>query len=66
MLRLNSKKYDYQINKILEASTLDILWKGIIGAHSELSSAEKLKAEGCLNQAWSNAMFIEMIDEVVG
>ena len=62
MLRLNSKKYSNQINKILEASTLDILWKGIIGAHSELSSAEKLKAEGCLNQAWSNAMFVELID----
>ncbi|MEK6948645.1 MAG: amylo-alpha-1,6-glucosidase [Nanoarchaeota archaeon] len=64
MLRLNSKKYKSQINKILDASAQDILWKGIIGAHSELSSAEKLKAEGCLNQAWSNAMFVELIDSL--
>ncbi len=64
MLRLNRKKYAYQINKILEASTSDILWKGIIGAHSELSSAGQLRAEGCLNQAWSNAMYVELADEI--
>ena len=65
MLRLNSKKYINQINKILEASTSDILWKGIIGAHSELSSAEQLRAEGCLNQAWSNAMYAELVDNIL-
>lgn len=64
MIRLNNKKFKNYIEKIMKASTEDILWKGVVGAHSELSSAESLKSEGCLNQAWSNAMFVELIDSL--
>ena len=64
LFKVNKKKFKAKIDKILRASTEEILWKGIIGAHSELSSAEKLESESCLNQAWSNAMFVELVDEI--
>ena len=64
MNKINNKKYKKNIEKILQASTQEILWGGIIGAHSELSSAESLNSEGCLNQSWSNAMYVELIDSL--
>src|SRR3989344_1468519 len=66
MNRINKNKFKKQIQKIIEASTEEILWKGCIGCHSELSSAKELTSKGCFNQAWSNAMFIEMIEGVFG
>ncbi|MBW2977184.1 hypothetical protein KY347_07115 [Candidatus Woesearchaeota archaeon] len=62
LFKVNKKKFRTKIRKILNASVEEILWKGIIGAHSELSSAENLRSEGCLNQAWSSAMFAEFSD----
>ena len=62
--RINKLKFNKNIKKIIDASTEEILWKGCIGCHSELSSAKELSSNGCFNQAWSNAMFIELIDEV--
>lgn len=62
--RINKNKFDRQIKKILSASAEEILWKGCIGCHSELSSASHLESNGCFNQAWSNSMFIELIDEL--
>jgi len=62
--RINNKKFNNEIKKIINASSEEILWKGCIGCHSELSSAKELSSKGCFNQAWSNAMYIEMIDEV--
>ncbi len=64
LYKLNNKKFNENIKKIIEASTEDILWKGCIGCHAELSSAKELTSHGCFNQAWSNAMFIEMVDEM--
>ncbi len=61
MARINKKKFQPFIEKILAASANDILWNGAIGCGSELSSANEQRAEGCLNQAWSNATFIELI-----
>ena len=62
--RLDKERYKKYINKILEASTKEILWQGAIGHHSELSSSKELKSEGCLAQAWSAAMYIELINEI--
>ncbi|MBI2651294.1 hypothetical protein HYX01_02390 [Candidatus Woesearchaeota archaeon] len=64
LFKINKKKFKEKITKIINASAEEILWKGIIGAHSELSSAESLNSEGCLNQSWSNAMFVEAIDVI--
>ena len=63
--RINKNKFKKQIQKIIDASTEEILWKGCIGCHAELSSAKQLESKGCFNQAWGNAMYIELIDEVL-
>jgi len=61
MHNVNRKRFSSYIRKITEASANDILWKGAVGCASELSSAQEQKAEGCLNQAWSNSTFIELV-----
>ncbi len=64
MHRLDKKRYSGQIMKIVKASTEEILYRGIIGYHAEVSSAKEPRSEGCLAQAWSSATYIELIDEV--
>ena len=62
--KINKNRFNKNIQKIIEASAEEILWKGCIGCHSEISSAKQLESKGCFNQAWSNAMFIEMVGAV--
>jgi hypothetical protein len=62
MQSIDDQEFQKYIRKIMEASTTEILSKGIIGTSSELSSAQSLKSEGSLSQAWSNAMYIEFIN----
>ncbi len=62
--RTNAKKYEKYINRIIEASSHEILELGAIGHHAELSSARALSSHGCTSQAWSAAMFIELCNEV--
>jgi glycogen debranching enzyme len=64
LYQVDKKRFADYIRKIIAASTTDILEDGILGAASELSDADKLSARGCLNQAWSNASYLEMIDEI--
>ncbi len=64
MNRLNKRKFSNYIKKIVEASTDEILWHGIIGKHAEISSAITQESLGCKDQLWSNAMYIEMIKEI--
>jgi len=64
LFAFDKKKYKNHIQHILKASTRDILNEGAIGHHSELSSASKLSPAGCLAQAWSAAMYVELIEEL--
>ncbi len=64
LYHFNKKKYRKYIQKILDASEEEILWKGAIGCHTEVSSAESLDSNGCVNQAWSNAMYLEAKREI--
>ena len=64
LARVNKRKYKKYIDAIVKASTNDLLYGGVIGCCSELSSSSEQRSEGCLNQAWSNALFIEMTDEI--
>jgi hypothetical protein len=64
MCRLNKNRFKHYINAILDASVRDILWQGAVGASSEVSSASRQTASGCLSQAWSSAMFIELCSEL--
>ncbi|MBD3163939.1 hypothetical protein GF323_01955 [Candidatus Woesearchaeota archaeon] len=64
MARLDYKKFKKYIDSILEASCRDILFNGFVGSHSETSSASVQTAGGCLSQAWSNALFVELAEEL--
>lgn len=64
MSRVNRKKYNNKIDKIWNAAKNDILWGGTIGCASEISSAESYYPCGCPNQAWSNATFLELCQEL--
>lgn len=66
LVRLDRRKYGRYINRLLEASTEDILNKGIFGFHSEISSASHQEANGCLAQLWSSATYVELIEELFG
>lgn len=66
MARIDRKYFRKYIDRIVEASTRDILYNGAAGCHSELSSASKQRGEGCVCQAWSSAMFIELLHELYG
>lgn len=61
---VDAKRFDKEIKAIIAASTRDILWNGIAGYHSELSSADNFSPAGCLAQSWSAATYIEMIKRV--
>lgn len=64
LYRLDPKKYRFYIKKIIDASREEILYSGAIGCHAEVSSAGGLKSEGCVNQAWSSAMYLEAKEEI--
>ena len=65
LYKLNPHKYSSYINGIMEASTNEILYYGIAGHHSEVSSAEKQTSSGCEAQLWSAAMYLEVFDEII-
>ncbi|MFH1072443.1 MAG: amylo-alpha-1,6-glucosidase [Nanoarchaeota archaeon] len=52
------------IEKIIEASSQEILYSGLAGHHAEISSAAKLESQGCLCQAWSSALFLELMSKI--
>jgi glycogen debranching enzyme len=64
LARLDKQRYRAYINHILKASTQEILYSGATGHHAELSSAKELRSQGCLSQAWSNAMYVELVAEL--
>ncbi len=64
LYRSNAAKYKKYIEQIVEASSHEILELGAIGHHAELSSARALSSRGCVSQAWSSAMFIELCNEM--
>ncbi|QQS59844.1 hypothetical protein IPN35_03170 [Candidatus Peregrinibacteria bacterium] len=64
LYRTDKKQYAEYIQKIQEASTAEILHSGAIGCCAEVSSAQERRSEGCFNQAWSNATFLEMAREI--
>ena len=64
MHKLNKRKFSKEILKILNSSTSEILYMGIIGYCAEVSSASNLKSEGCQAQAWSSSTYIELCNEI--
>ncbi len=64
LFRTNPVRFKKYISKVLLASSNEILWMGAIGHHAELSSSSKVMSQGCLSQAWSSAMFAELVSEM--
>ncbi|MBI2548601.1 hypothetical protein HYW21_04590 [Candidatus Woesearchaeota archaeon] len=62
--KVDRKEFRTYIENIKKASTEAMLYHGSIGNAPELSSASSLRAEGCWNQAWSNATYIELMHEI--
>lgn len=62
MKRIDEKRFRQYIEAIKTASTEEILFSGAIGHHAEISSAKKMESAGCLAQAWSNALFLELTE----
>ncbi|MCJ8346289.1 hypothetical protein MJH12_12160, partial [bacterium] len=60
MKHLNHKKYKIYIDQIMCASSNEIVFMGASGHHAEVSSASNQESQGCLAQAWSASMFIEL------
>ena len=64
MQRIDPVHFAFYILKIFKASSSDILWRGMVGRPSELSSAGRFAPGGCLCQAWSAATFLELFKEL--
>jgi glycogen debranching enzyme len=64
MGRIDARRFDYNIKKIFEAGSYDLLWSGICGFAAELSPASRFDSAGSPAQAWSSAAFLELLLEV--
>lgn len=64
--RFGKRKYKKYIDAILNASRKEITKMGAIGHHAEVSSALRQTSSGCLSQAWSAAMYVELVEELFG
>ncbi len=65
LFQTDPKGFKPFIDALLDASTEDILWKGMLGYHSEVSSADAFSPSGCLAQSWSAATYCDAIDTVL-
>ena len=63
MHRIDRKLFERSINKMVNASTHELLHLGASGFSAELSSAEQLRSEGCVAQTWSSATLLELLEE---
>jgi glycogen debranching enzyme len=63
--KVDPKGFSGNVDKMLQASTHEILWNGIFGHHAELSSASEFASFGCLAQSWSAALYVEVLDDIL-
>ena len=64
MNRMDKSKFRPYVDRIVEASVNEILYSGMVGHHAEVSSSKRLDSNGCMAQAWSSALFVELVDEL--
>ncbi|MCR4322790.1 MAG: hypothetical protein NUV61_01755 [Candidatus Azambacteria bacterium] len=65
LCKVNEEKFRPFIDALLATSTNDIVWRGILGHHSEISSADEFAPSGCLAQSWSAASYCDALDQVL-
>jgi len=61
---VDGERYYHYINGLTDGAVKDLLWQGALGHASEISSAMEQQPQGCLSQAWSAALFIELVHEL--
>lgn len=66
MHRLHARRYAPYVQRILAASTRDILTAQAIGCASEISSAERFAPAGSWSQAWSASTYLELAGAYYG
>lgn len=64
MHRIDPERYKRYIDSILRSATFAILYSGVIGHLAELSSAKRFESNGCPAQAWAEAFYIELVNEL--
>ncbi len=64
MHRMGKVKFKKEISTMLNATTREILYYGVIGACAEVSSSTNQDSKGCFSQAWSNALYMELVQEL--
>jgi len=64
MQKFGKVKFKKEIDAILNATTREILYMGIIGGCAEVSSSDQQESRGCLLQTWSNALYLELVQEL--
>lgn len=62
LTRFGKSKYKSYVEQIKLSSVKSLLYEGSVGSFAEVSSALVKKSEGCLSQAWSYALFIELLN----
>ncbi len=65
LYRVDADAFKNYIGKILKASSEELLWHGTLGHLSELSSAKEQRSEGAWTQAWSVAIYMEAVEEIM-
>src|SRR3989344_141254 len=66
LFKVGAKKFEEEIKAIMSAGTNDILWNGVTGYSSELSSADNFSPAGCFAQSWSAATYAETVENIYG
>ena len=66
LFKVGAKKFEEEIKAIMSAGTNDILWNGVTGYSSELSSADNFSPAGCFAQSWSAATYAEAVENIYG
>ena len=64
MNRMGKTKFKKEIAAILDSTTREILFDGVIGTCAEVSSSDQQDSKGCLSQAWSDALYMELVKEL--
>ncbi|RJQ17160.1 hypothetical protein C4573_03845 [Candidatus Woesearchaeota archaeon] len=63
--RVDKHFFKPYIEHIANASSKEILFCGFMGHHAEISSASHMESFGCFAQSWSNALFLELMHEII-
>ena len=59
--KFDCEKYSQFIESLTASSVFAISWQGTAGCLAEISSAVEQTSEGCISQAWSYALLLELL-----